>query len=199
MENPQTWGEAEHVVYAALMEAEKLKAEGYVGYSKVQQITNTLREEGLLLDNAADARKAGFPTTAEWIKSLCEQINELKKELQDRELHHFETEQKLTQVEALPKQWQEDHDSGGNGKHGYHASEYGDVYAADLLAALAGGVAADAPTSSDGGQYRCPTSGEVESLTEGGFDICCDDPACPAYGKTRTTSTEAQSDDSAGG
>lgn len=27
--------------------------------------------------------------------------------------------------------------------------------------------------------YTCPTSGEVECKCHGGFDVCCDNPACP--------------------
>lgn len=33
--------------------------------------------------------------------------------------------------------------------------------------------------------YRCPTSGEIECLEHSGFDTCCADPACPAYGRFR--------------
>jgi hypothetical protein len=27
--------------------------------------------------------------------------------------------------------------------------------------------------------YVCPTTGETESRTLGGFDVCCADPTCP--------------------
>lgn len=36
-----------------------------------------------------------------------------------------------------------------------------------------------------GRTYYCPTAGETECLLHGGFDICCDDPACPAFGRSR--------------
>lgn len=42
----------------------------------------------------------------------------------------------IARVVRLAVEWQADHDSGGNGRHGYHASEYADIFAADLRAAL---------------------------------------------------------------
>lgn len=44
----------------------------------------------------------------------------------------------LGRVENLAREWTAAHESGGNGRHGYHATEYGDVYARDLRAVLAG-------------------------------------------------------------
>lgn len=38
------------------------------------------------------------------------------------------------QVRALADEWEEAYESGGNGRLGYHANEYGDVYAADIRA-----------------------------------------------------------------
>jgi hypothetical protein len=35
----------------------------------------------------------------------------------------------------------------------------------------------------DDDTYVCPTTGETESRTMGGFDVCCDHPECP--GSTR--------------
>jgi hypothetical protein len=43
---------------------------------------------------------------------------------------------KVAAVEALADEWQRDHDSGGNGRHGYHATEYADYFAEDLRGAL---------------------------------------------------------------
>lgn len=48
MENPATWGPAEHVVRRALEEAERQRQAGVVGLSTVRLITDSLREEGLL-------------------------------------------------------------------------------------------------------------------------------------------------------
>jgi hypothetical protein len=36
-----------------------------------------------------------------------------------------------------------------------------------------------AGVADDPNTYRCPSSGELESLTDGGFDVCCDHPRCP--------------------
>jgi hypothetical protein len=48
MENPQTWGEAEHLVCDALEDHEKAMAEDICGLSVVRRITDALRKEGLL-------------------------------------------------------------------------------------------------------------------------------------------------------
>ena len=39
--------------------------------------------------------------------------------------------------------------------------------------------------------YICPTSGETESRSLGGFDICCDHPRCPG----NTTSHHPRNDE----
>lgn len=54
MENPATWGKAEHVVHRALVEAEEALDRGVIGLSKVRQITDALRREGLLVEEAKD-------------------------------------------------------------------------------------------------------------------------------------------------
>lgn len=48
MENPASWGEAERVVEAAIIAAERGTRAGRVGWSMTKQITNALREAGLL-------------------------------------------------------------------------------------------------------------------------------------------------------
>jgi hypothetical protein len=52
MENPQTWGLAEHVVNRALNEHARLTSERtpVAGLSVVRKITDALRAEGLLKD-----------------------------------------------------------------------------------------------------------------------------------------------------
>ena len=50
MENPQTWGAAEKVVARALAEAELRREKGTPGLSVARQITDALRDSGLLLD-----------------------------------------------------------------------------------------------------------------------------------------------------
>lgn len=48
----------------------------------------------------------------------------------------------------------------------------------------------DVPEMGAGGKvpdlYICPTSGETESRTLGGFDVCCDHPRCPSNLYTTT-------------
>lgn len=48
MENPATWGPAEHVVSKALKDAAAARAQGVIGLSTVRQVTDALREAGLL-------------------------------------------------------------------------------------------------------------------------------------------------------
>lgn len=48
MENPATWGKAERVVADAMEAADEAYRTGYVGLSTVRQITDALREAGLL-------------------------------------------------------------------------------------------------------------------------------------------------------
>lgn len=52
----------------------------------------------------------------------------------------------VARVRALADEWAEAQADGGNGRHGYHATEYGDLYAADLRAAL------DPPEGTSGAQ-----------------------------------------------
>jgi hypothetical protein len=42
--------------------------------------------------------------------------------------------------------------------------------------------------------YICPTTGETESRTLSGFDVCCDHPRCPGnlYGTTVTSPASTQ-------
>ena len=49
MENPATWGEAEHVVNNALREHDSLPV-GFCGLSRARRITDALREAGLLME-----------------------------------------------------------------------------------------------------------------------------------------------------
>jgi hypothetical protein len=48
MENPATWTKAERVVQDALDEAARGREQMVFGFSTAQQITNALREAGLL-------------------------------------------------------------------------------------------------------------------------------------------------------
>ena len=48
VENPQTWGHAEHIVNRALEQHEAGKRQGVIGLSVVRKITDALRAEGLL-------------------------------------------------------------------------------------------------------------------------------------------------------
>lgn len=50
MENPATWGRAEHVIADAMSQADKYMKMGVVGLSSVRQIADALREAGLLRD-----------------------------------------------------------------------------------------------------------------------------------------------------
>ena len=49
MENPQTWGLAEHVVADAMQKHEIAREKGVVGISVMMAICNALREAGLLV------------------------------------------------------------------------------------------------------------------------------------------------------
>lgn len=40
--------------------------------------------------------------------------------------------------------------------------------------------------------YLCPQSGESECTQHGGFDVCCDDPACPSRLLDRLAAAEAE-------
>lgn len=51
MENPATWGPAEHVVQEALDKAADAYTKKMVGLSTTRQITDALRREGLLVDD----------------------------------------------------------------------------------------------------------------------------------------------------
>jgi hypothetical protein len=48
MENPATWGHAEHVVSEALQRADDNRREMRMGLSATRLITDALRREGLL-------------------------------------------------------------------------------------------------------------------------------------------------------
>jgi hypothetical protein len=48
MENPATWGRAEHVVSEALAQSDKNRLERRMGFSTTRLITDALRREGLL-------------------------------------------------------------------------------------------------------------------------------------------------------
>lgn len=58
MEDPKSWGKAEHVVSAVIVNHERNRAEAkadpsklQIGLSLTKQITNALRTEGLLVDD----------------------------------------------------------------------------------------------------------------------------------------------------
>lgn len=51
MENPATWGRAEHVVADALERAHEQDAQHVVGLSHIRQITDALRAAGLLKED----------------------------------------------------------------------------------------------------------------------------------------------------
>lgn len=51
MENPKTWGPAEHVVQEALDKAMDGFIKKQAGLSTTRQITDALRREGLLVDD----------------------------------------------------------------------------------------------------------------------------------------------------
>ncbi len=53
MENPATWGEAEHIVSRVIVAYEQ-RDPHIVGLSLTRQITDALREAGLLVDRAED-------------------------------------------------------------------------------------------------------------------------------------------------
>lgn len=59
MENPMSWGKAEHVVSDAIKQAERGREEMRMGFSMVKQITNALRAEGLLVD-AEETEQVGY-------------------------------------------------------------------------------------------------------------------------------------------
>ena len=42
--------------------------------------------------------------------------------------------------------------------------------------------------------YVCPTTGETESLTLGGFDVCCNHPKCPGNRTTRPAQEDGEMD-----
>lgn len=54
MENPATWGRAEHVVSEALAQSDKNKLERRMGFSTTRLITDALRREGLLHEDGGD-------------------------------------------------------------------------------------------------------------------------------------------------
>lgn len=54
MENPGTWTKAEHVVHAALLQADKDRENGVYGLSRVRQITDALRRDGLLKEEDSE-------------------------------------------------------------------------------------------------------------------------------------------------
>lgn len=51
MENPATWGKAEHVVNDALAESDRAMLGGLIGLSLTRRITDALREAGLLKED----------------------------------------------------------------------------------------------------------------------------------------------------
>ena len=54
MENPQSWGLAEHVVDEAIQQWTLGRSKGQCGYSQAMQITTALRREGLLKEEDSD-------------------------------------------------------------------------------------------------------------------------------------------------
>jgi len=53
MENPATWGRAEHVIHRAITEWFEGRDQGVVGLSQTRFIADALRNEGLLVREAA--------------------------------------------------------------------------------------------------------------------------------------------------
>ena len=51
VENPSTWGEAERVVDEAMRRATELQEQGLMGLSVARQVTDALREHGLLVEH----------------------------------------------------------------------------------------------------------------------------------------------------
>lgn len=65
MENPDTWGEPERIVWAALEEFRDPDYDGYVGKSAVRHITDALRNVGLLQAEEGGVPYAGMITVTD--------------------------------------------------------------------------------------------------------------------------------------
>ena len=78
MENPATWGAAEHVVSSAINEHSKATAEMVIGLSLARTICDALRQAGLIDTHPADglchrvalsgdcSYQAGHPGYCDW-------------------------------------------------------------------------------------------------------------------------------------
>jgi len=78
-------------------------------------------------------------------EALREQLAATERRLAVARARRDAAEAKVARVEALADEWDEANASGGNGRLGFRANEYGDVFARDLRAALSAPQPADAP------------------------------------------------------
>lgn len=61
VENPQTWGPLEKAIDEAMREADDARAAGRIGLSRVRQIADKLREQGLVNEPRHESSPALHP------------------------------------------------------------------------------------------------------------------------------------------
>lgn len=78
MENPATWGKAEHIIHDTYEAAFTAQLQGHVGGSIAMQIANALRAEGLLVEEVHSVKP-----DANWEHGYCPQCQHPKRGYHD--------------------------------------------------------------------------------------------------------------------